>query len=236
MKDEDKTKQQLINELVGIRQRAEVLETERQRLFRILDKLPAQVYLIDSDHAFLYSNRNFQECFGNPEGKPCYMVFHERTEPCDRCNTFRSGENIIPEQAEYSYENGNTYHNYDYPFNDVDGTELLLSLGLDITMQKKAAAALLRSEEKFSKAFHFNPYPMSITALQDGRYVEVNEAYLKATGYRKNKIIGRTVEEVGIWAGYEQRDKIIKQIQEFGCIRNMEANEIGRNQDCSYFS
>ena len=223
MKDEDKTKQQIIAELVAIRQRAEVLETERQRFFRILDELPAQVYLIDPHHVFRYSNRFFQESFGNPEGKPCYMVFHGRTAPCERCNTFRPGESIICEQAEYSYPDGKTYRNYDYPFNDVDGTELLLSLGLDITMQKKAEASLLQSEEKFSKAFHFNPDPMSITTLQEGRYIEINDAYWRATGYEQNEIVGHTSYELGIWTDRENRDFLIKQIQEQGSIEGFES-------------
>jgi len=223
MKDEDKTKQQLIAELDEIRQRTEVLEIERKRLFRILDELPAQVYLTAPDHTFRYSNRLFQECFGNPDRKPCYMVFHGRTEPCERCHAFRPGESIIYEQVEYSYPDGNTYRNYDYPFNDVDGTELLLSLGLDITMQKKAEAALLQSEEKFSKAFHFNPDPMSITTLQDGRYVEVNEAYWRATGYEQNEIVGQTSYELGIWNNPENRDFLLKQIQEHGSIEGFES-------------
>jgi len=222
MKDENKTKQQLIAELVENRQRAEVLEAERQRLFLILDELPAQVYLIAPDYSFRYSNRFFQERFGNSEGKPCYMVYHRRTEPCEQCTTFQVGENIKCGQGEFTDSDGNTYQYYDHPFTD-HGTEVLLSFGLDITMQKKAEAALLQSQEKFSKAFHCNPSPMSITTLKEGRYIEVNDAYLKATGYKQNEIIGRSVHELGIWSVPEKRVFMLKQIKEQGSIRGFES-------------
>jgi PAS domain S-box-containing protein len=94
---------------------------------------------------------------------------------------------------------------------------------IDITERKQADAALLQSEEKFSKAFHCNPDPMSITTLQDGCYVEVNDAYLKATGYKQHEIIGRTVLELNIWDIPEQRKYMLKQIHERGSIRGFES-------------
>jgi len=151
------------------------------------------------------------------------MVYHGRTEPCEQCTTLKVGKEIICEQGEFTYPDGNTYRYCDYPFTDVDGTEVLLSFALDITMQKKAEAALLQSEEKFSKAFYCNPDPMSITTLKEGRYVEVNDAYLKAAGYKQNEIIGRTVHELGIWIVPEKRDFMVKQIKEQGSIRGFES-------------
>ncbi len=38
-----------------------------------------------------------------------------------------------------------------------------------------AQEVLKRSEEKFSKACHLGPLPMTISSIEDGNYQEVNE-------------------------------------------------------------
>lgn len=95
---------------------------------------------------------------------------------------------------------------------------------LDITEHKKAEAALIQSEAKFSKAFHCNADPMSITTLKEGRYVEVNNAFIKLTGYEEDELIGYTAQELGIWDVYEQRDITVYKAGVCGSVQNIEAN------------
>jgi len=40
-----------------------------------------------------------------------------------------------------------------------------------------------RSQEAFSKAFNFSPDPMTITSFPEGRFIDVNESWLKVMGY-----------------------------------------------------
>jgi len=96
--------------------------------------------------------------------------------------------------------------------------QVLASLGLERLCRIEAV------EDKFFKAFRCNPDSMSITTLKEGRYLKVNDAFLKATGYKENEVIGRTVRELDIWSDPEERDLIIKQIQEYGSIQNIETN------------
>jgi len=98
----------------------------------------------------------------------------------------------------------------------------MVGTNIDITDRKKAELALLQSEEKFYKAFHCNPDLMSISTLNEGQYIEVNDAFLEVTGYDRHEVIGRTNLDVGIWVVPEQREIIIKQVLEHGSIRNFE--------------
>ncbi|PKM77250.1 MAG: hypothetical protein CVU90_08050 [Firmicutes bacterium HGW-Firmicutes-15] len=93
---------------------------------------------------------------------------------------------------------------------------------LDITARKQAEFALLQSEEKFFKAFHGNPDIMSISTLKEGRFTEVNSAFEEMSGYKRDEIIGHTSQELLIWFVPEQRDIVIKHIQEHGSIRGYE--------------
>ncbi len=90
--------------------------------------------------------------------------------------------------------------------------------------------ALRLSEEKYSKAFLCNPEPITITNLRNGCYVEINEAFLKVTGYKYHDVIGHTVHDLEIYAFQEQRDYILKQIQEQGSIRNLETKFRTKNE------
>ena len=52
----------------------------------------------------------------------------------------------------------------------------------DITDRKQAEEAVRQSEKRFSQAFHASPVPSVIVALADGRYLEVNDAWLRLMG------------------------------------------------------
>jgi PAS domain S-box-containing protein len=78
MKDQDKTKNQLINELVELRQQIiklrktenelkqaeELLEKERETFFPILHKAPYGVVMIDKEGCFIYINPSFTHITG----------------------------------------------------------------------------------------------------------------------------------------------------------------------------
>ncbi len=119
----------------------------------------------------------------------------------------------------------------DYLIKDVERNYLkMLSTTIDkalenkkvILARKQTEAALRLSEEKFSKAFHSNPDPITIANLKGGYYVEVNESFFKTFGYEPEEVIGHTASELGIWNTPEDRDYIIEEIQKQGSIRNRE--------------
>jgi PAS domain S-box-containing protein len=82
--------------------------------------------------------------------------------------------------------------------------------------------ALRQSEEKFAKAFHSSPNPISITTLKEGRCLDVNDSFLRTTGYQREEIVGRTTLELGIWARPEDRDRIVRTVQTEGRVSNLE--------------
>lgn len=92
----------------------------------------------------------------------------------------------------------------------------------DISWRIDADRALRNSEEKFSKAFHASPDWIVISRASDGRYVEVNEAFLNLTGYSLEEVIGRSSVELGIWNDPQDRIAMLKLLDENRQVRNLE--------------
>ncbi len=88
----------------------------------------------------------------------------------------------------------------------------------------KDISKLRLSEEKFSTAFHSNSGLMSISDLESGCYLDVNNAFLEAVEFSREELIGRKGTELGLFpdSGFEVRkfDKIKKEKS----IRKYEVN------------
>jgi two-component system cell cycle sensor histidine kinase/response regulator CckA len=86
---------------------------------------------------------------------------------------------------------------------------------VDITERRNA-------EEKFRKAFNANPEPITIATISEGRYIDVNESFLRVTGYSREEVIGRTSRELNFWVGPEDRSIFIEKLKKQGSVREME--------------
>ena len=70
----------------------------------------------------------------------------------------------------------------------ADGAHHTVCLAVrDVTDRKLAEENTRVSEEKFSKAFHLGPDAITITSLEDGRFIEVNDSYLRLTGFTREE-------------------------------------------------
>jgi PAS domain S-box-containing protein len=92
-----------------------------------------------------------------------------------------------------------------------------------ITERKQAEVALRDSEERFAKAFKSNPQPMSLSTLEEGRYIDVNESFLDMSGYTRDEVVGRTSLELRAWETPTDRVPFARRLKEQGAIHNMEA-------------
>ena len=93
---------------------------------------------------------------------------------------------------------------------------------MDTTESERAKEALRLSEEKFHKAFRSSPEWVVMSTLEDGRYIDVNETFLRTTGYSQEEVIGRASLELGIWVDPNDRKEIVKILREKERVRNIE--------------
>jgi PAS domain S-box-containing protein len=106
---------------------------------------------------------------------------------------------------------------------EIYGSELekrLRDLGETQQALERAEENRARLEERFSKVFRASPIAFSITTADEGRFVDVNEAFEQRYGYSRDELVGRTILDIGIWEDSEDRLRMLAEIRQEGSIRN----------------
>jgi PAS domain S-box-containing protein len=100
---------------------------------------------------------------------------------------------------------------------------LIAGLLFERSMRWRANQQLAESEQQFSKAFKANPQPMSITTLNEGRYLDVNESFLRMSGGTRVEVIGHTSSELNNFEAPEDRQRLlVEPLLKYGGVRNFE--------------
>jgi PAS domain S-box-containing protein len=88
--------------------------------------------------------------------------------------------------------------------------------------RQQAEDALRVSETKFATAFRSSPDAITISTLNEDRYVEVNESCLQMLGYQRTEMLGCSAFDLGIWANPIDQETIQQQLQLQGKVTNLE--------------
>ncbi|MCP4215087.1 MAG: PAS domain S-box protein, partial [bacterium] len=93
---------------------------------------------------------------------------------------------------------------------------------------------LRQSEMEYFEAFHGSAVSMALSTIEDGRFVEVNEGFLKLLGYKKEDVVGKTPNELRLWVDEVDRVKLLEAMKTKGSVRNVEARVRGRDGAVRY--
>jgi PAS domain S-box-containing protein len=99
----------------------------------------------------------------------------------------------------------------------------IVALYEDITDRKRMEKALLESENLFRSIFETSPDPISLSRLEDGKFVLVNQKFLELTDFSRDEVIGSTALEINIWNDLERRNAFFSQLIEEWQVNDFEA-------------
>lgn len=88
----------------------------------------------------------------------------------------------------------------------VELSSAVVALQQEIDDRVAIEKALRSSEERFGRAFHSSPDPMSIVGQAGSRLIEVNERWEAMFGFSRQEAIGQTMSELGLFGGAEDRE------------------------------
>jgi len=98
-----------------------------------------------------------------------------------------------------------------------------LSTHEDITERRRAEKFLRESQEALSIAFRLSPVSMTISDLDNGKHIEVNDAWSTMLGYSYKEAQENTSLELGVWHDPEMRIRFVRKITKKGRVRGLEA-------------
>lgn len=107
---------------------------------------------------------------------------------------------------------------------DLDGEPCYLWAANDITERKQAEEALQASESRFSIAFNSNPMLASISELEGGRFLAVNDSFVALTGYSREEAVGHTALELNLWPNPEDRRRVMEKLKKEQRVRDFEGS------------
>jgi PAS domain S-box-containing protein len=79
--------------------------------------------------------------------------------------------------------------------------------------RRRAEEALRRSEERFERVFRASPIGITVSTLAEGRYLDVNAAFLRMVGRTREEVIGRTAFDIAFWHDPADRARVMDQLR-----------------------
>lgn len=89
---------------------------------------------------------------------------------------------------------------------------------------KEQKQALGESEERFQKAFRASPVAISLNASPDARFIDANDALVRLTGYSREELVGRTVDELHLMVDDDAIARVRSTFAKDGAVRESEAH------------
>lgn len=245
MTDRDKTKVQLVDELAELRHRiveSEALEIERKQseeeikkrqeyLEAVLHAALDAIVTLDASHHILEWNPGAEQIFGYSRDEAVGRNLDDlvsRPDVVDEAKAITkkvlSGQHLVPLET-VRYRKDGTPVNVILASSpiQIEG-ELHGAVGVytDITDRKRAEEALREGEEKFRLTFESVPDAVTISGIEDGRYLSVNNGFCRITGYSKEEAIGKTAFELGLYVNPADRERLLANLQDKGMVDGFE--------------
>ena len=89
-----------------------------------------------------------------------------------------------------------------------------------VSILKASEEALHETKDRYETTFRKNFTPMAITTIDEGRYIDVNDAFATIIGRKREEIINNTATGIG-YITKEQREKFVKEIVIKGVCRKL---------------
>ncbi|MFM8321220.1 MAG: PAS domain S-box protein, partial [Chloroflexota bacterium] len=96
-----------------------------------------------------------------------------------------------------------------------NGRPAVFGMIQDLTAEREA-------QHRFESLFRNNPALMTVNNISDGRYLDVNQAFLEVTGYPPEEVLGKTIAEVGILADLDRFAEASRRLIGAGRLANFE--------------
>ncbi len=224
------------------RKRAEQALRESEEKFRALFEGSSQGVILQDEHQFLEVNPAAVRIMGCKSPEELLGKHPMDTSPPFQPNG-ESTEVLARKYIQECLANGSarfewmsrTPQGKDVPLEvtltriEWSGRQVIQALLNDIRERKEAEgelraseARLRESEARFSAAFQASPVLITIGRVADRRFVLVNDAFVRWTGFSREEILGRTTVDLNMWEDPKEREALWAELHRAGSVDERE--------------
>ncbi len=98
----------------------------------------------------------------------------------------------------------------------------MLWLEKEVDGRGQAEQLMRESQSRFVTVFRASPMGITLSKLDDGRFVDANPAILSLLGYRREELAGRSLRELGLFVSPEGRDRLVETVRTQGRVEGIE--------------
>ncbi|MDD3135428.1 MAG: PAS domain S-box protein [Methanoregula sp.] len=216
-----------IRDITEHKRAEQALQEAALRWQSTFDSTQDAICILDVDQRIVMCNRMMQEIVNvkNTEdlvGRHCFEVVHKTTGPIPGCPLVRMLHSRSRQQMELKIDNRWFVVTAD-PI--LDKTRTLVGAVhniRDITERKLAEEALRESENKFATIFLRSPVALTLVSATEGTFVDVNDAFVRMTGYSRDDVMGKTADALGIFTDNKEREQMLSALRVQRCVNGME--------------
>lgn len=120
-----------------------------------------------------------------------------------------------------------------------EGSTAMLVSMRDVTERHKAELDLRESESRLATLFRSSPVALTLVSAIDGRFVDVNDAFVENTGFGREDAIGKTSAEIHLFADTEDYEQLASALKNHHKVEGMEIRCVAKNgtiQTCRFNS
>lgn len=216
----------------SIRQTQQALAQSERRFHTILESITESYYEADLAGRLTFFNNASTKLLGYSPEEMMGMSYKAYTNPEEGQKLFDTFNAV--------YATGTPVKFVEYAIRRKDGTEMQVETSTsllrdsegrpigfygilrDRSEQKKAEEALRQSEESYRGILELAPDAITVGRLEDGRYLQVNDAFCRLTGYSAEEAMGRTALELNLYVNPRDREEMLADLRTHGRVEGRE--------------
>lgn len=183
----------------------ELLRASEEKYRSLVDSIGMSIVLIGPTMEILSVNKTTRDMFPDVDfdNKPqCYQTFNlpSMEQPCSYCAAIKSFQDGKTHETVTETPTPHGIRNFRIvttPVKDAAGrVSAVIEMAEDVTEQKQAEKALIRSKLLLQKTFDSINDVMMLVTIGTRTIIDINEAGARTFGYGREEMIGKTTEHL----------------------------------------
>lgn len=187
------------------------------------------IAIIENEH-FVYVNQRLCQMFGYSVDEFLTLTPMDLAAPEDRKLVADSLRRKRPQKSEAElyrvralHKNGTELITEVFGAADTANGSIISIIVEDVTEREKSQDHLIEKTQRLRAVLESSLVGIVIARMGSGQIDDVNDHFMKLSGYTRDDMIGHTTVELGLWAKPEQRDQLLSTLEKGQSLHGMQA-------------